>query len=505
MAIDITTNIVYRVKADGTREASKGFDAVAKAADNAALEVVSLGDAGAKSTSLLSKLGDVGRSGLDKLASGLESAKGGVSGMLGGVDSLAKAMAPWNQALELGGKAIKFATEGMDAYAKTSPAAAAAVREIKDEFGKLKDNAMAAVGEITVSVLKPIPNLQQLEEQLKATARAGGDLKKAAEESARAWAFVRSIATGKFIGDALGTNDPWAVTPSGKDAFDAFTKWFNEQKAKQAAAAAKTAPKTDTAGKPMGWSKPSAPAPTMDRFMEQLDLNPKSQQGALSADQVDAAKALNEQLTQAAAATGVFADNTAKVATALETVKGPTLLEKLGLDDPSGWDIAAAGVQAFSSAWASSLEALATSSESTGTIFKRGLGVIVHALADKLAAFSAAEAVEAAAHLALLDFSGAARHGAAAGVYALGAGLAYGAASKLGASGGTVAKPAASGAASAGSASTGSGGSAGSASSGESARPIYVLLGSAFDETTPRQRSVRAKEAVEKALRERDE
>jgi len=57
-----------------------------------------------------------------------------------------------------------------------------------------------------------------------------------------------------------------------------------------------------------------------------------------------------------------------------------------------------------------------------------------------------------------------------------------------------------------GSGASGGASSGGGTSSGEDkSRPIVVVLGSAFDETTPRQRAKSAQAAVDKAIRERDE
>jgi hypothetical protein len=47
--------------------------------------------------------------------------------------------------------------------------------------------------------------------------------------------------------------------------------------------------------------------------------------------------------------------------------------------------------------------------------------------------------------------------------------------------------------------------SSGDGGGGQGERPIYILMGSAYDESTPRMRRVMANDAVEKALRERDE
>jgi hypothetical protein len=100
----------------------------------------------------------------------------------------------------------------------------------------------------------------------------------------------------------------------------------------------------------------------------------------------------------------------------------------------------------------------------------------------------------AAAH-----FKSAALHGAVA--IAAGA-----AASALGAGGGGAPAPASSGGSGSGSGGGSSGGSSVSAPGGErELRPINIIVGEHFTEMSPRMRSQRAQEAVDKALRERDE
>lgn len=117
--------------------------------------------------------------------------------------------------------------------------------------------------------------------------------------------------------------------------------------------------------------------------------------------------------------------------------KGPTLLERLGLNSPDEMDLALTAVQGFTSGLTTALQALGEGTLSAGDAFKKGLGIMVHAIGDKLAAMAAAEAVEGAAMLVTLNPAGA-LHLAAAGLLGAGAVAAYAASSKLGGGGGSA-------------------------------------------------------------------
>lgn len=153
-----------------------------------------------------------GAGSLSKFGDKLKSLGSGIQAGVDRIDDFAKSLAPWNQALELGGKAIKFATEGLDAYAKTSPQAKAEVDALKKEFVDLKDAAMQTFGEIAVALLKPIPSIDKLKEKLQGL-----------DQSFATSAFLGGFAKGKQHGSFLAGDDE-TKDPLGSlgRAFDGF-------------------------------------------------------------------------------------------------------------------------------------------------------------------------------------------------------------------------------------------------------------------------------------------
>jgi hypothetical protein len=71
----------------------------------------------------------------------------------------------------------------------------------------------------------------------------------------------------------------------------------------------------------------------------------------------------------------------------------PTLLQQLGLDDPSAMETAATAAQAFANSYGATMTAIAMSSMTATDAFKVGIGSLVSALGDKLYSFAASEAV----------------------------------------------------------------------------------------------------------------
>jgi hypothetical protein len=163
---------------------------------------------------------------------------------------------------------------------------------------------------------------------------------------------------------------------------------------------------------------------------------------------------------------------------------------------------------AFSEAMGAGYEAIVTGQGGVGAAIKK-------TLADGLMAIGKSSVVEALRQTALgfgalafgsptagMHFKSAAMHGAVA----VAAGLAanqIGTSAQAAASDKAAAEKAkdekAGGGRSGGSVSSGSG------EGGKSERPIYVIVGDQFSQDSPRMRSIRANEAVERALRERDE
>lgn len=159
---------------------------------------------------------------------------------------------------------------------------------------------------------------------------------------------------------------------------------------------------------------------------------------------------------------------------------------------------------AFSDAVGEGYAAIVTGQGSFSAAFKK-------AFADGLLAMGKSSVVSALRETALgvgalaigsptaaIHFKSAALHGAVA--------VAAGAAANALGAGSSAPAPAPSGGSSSGSAGGRTSGGGTVDKPGEkSERPIYILMGSAYDESTPRMRRVMANEAVEKALRERDD
>lgn len=83
----------------------------------------------------------------------------------GGMKSIAGAMTPLNQGLQLAGKVAQFAEAGLDAYAKTSVEAANDVRALKAEIAGWRDTVLEAAGAATVALLRPIESIDKLEKR----------------------------------------------------------------------------------------------------------------------------------------------------------------------------------------------------------------------------------------------------------------------------------------------------------------------------------------------------
>jgi hypothetical protein len=185
--------------------------------------------------------------------------------------------------------------------------------------------------------------------------------------------------------------------------------------------------------------------------------------------------------------------------------EGPTLLQRLGLDDPQPWDMAVATAQAFGTAWETSLKSFGEGSMSAATIFKKGLGAVVGGIGDKLAAMGAAELVEGTAMAFTLNPL-AAGHFAAGAVLSAGAVAAYAAASELNGGGGGANSAAAKPSASGGGSSAGSGRDAngvvdsrGASSSGPD-RYVFINYDDAYSDASPRVREQQVRKKMGKVL-----
>jgi len=105
---------------------------------------------------------------LEKSLNAIKQAGGRLAPEFKALGNLATA---FNQGLELAGKALRFAEEGLDAYAKTSARAAADVRKLTGEFAYYKKVVMEGVGEAAVALGQSAVNFDQAVEAL----RRGGE------------------------------------------------------------------------------------------------------------------------------------------------------------------------------------------------------------------------------------------------------------------------------------------------------------------------------------------
>jgi len=163
-------------------------------------------------------------------------------------------------------------------------------------------------------------------------------------------------------------------------------------------------------------------------------------------------------------------------------------------------------------ALASQYEAIVTGSDLSGKAFKRAVADTLLAIGKQELVLGIKEGAWALGELAYGNLAGAALHGKSSAMHFAAAAAAGVAANSLG----TSAQAAASDKAAADKAKAdeqakkdaerkSKSGASGGGSGSDSARPIIVMLGSGFDETSPRQRAARSREAVERALRERDD
>jgi hypothetical protein len=472
------------------KDYKQGARDVKAASDDTKRAIETIGVQSEQSRGLLERLADAGRKGFESLAAGAQKAKAGTSSFLGGIDSIGKAMAPWNQALELGGKALAAVDAGLEAFSKTSPEAASEVKRLRDDFTGAKDAALAFTGAVVVAATKPLMSLKELETQIRGVTGAFQDAFNASKNGEGMAYLLR----GGFIDDAkkslAGQADPWASTPDIGAGLDAARKQY-EEKLKTDAAKRSAAQKayanrerdvsefvsisgmdqpTDTAGPLLGWSPAG-----QGISPEMLEMN----------DQ------LNDQMR--------------RMSETVASVEGPTLLERLGLQDTEPFTLAIAAVESFGDAWQSSLQAIGEGNMSAAAIFKKGLAAVVKGIGDQLAALAAAELVKGAAAAVLLN-PRAFQHFAAAGIYSGGAIAAYAASSKLGSgggggggggasAGGGTSGVQSSNARGGGTASTGNGGGGGSTTN----HHTTIVFGDPFAMDSPRMRQVSADRLVRQA------
>jgi hypothetical protein len=473
---------------------------------------------------------------LQKLSMGFHGFTDAIGHGVTAVDKFAKGLAPWNQALELGGKAIKFADEAMGEFAKTSPKAAAEVEKVRERFGDLKDSAMSAAGALTVALLKPLPSAEELRKKLVEVAQARenafgdkkDDIDPRLEQQLAKWNSMRggghSALTGKIDNSRIDTNkalgfmgrfndelqgqlavsgikgitdafkeltrvDPWANGPKLEDLFDKVTK--------KSAETSKVI-RLDAQRWKAEWS-----ARAEGNFTSESDINrwfddEKATRRAgtraeLGLDGTAQSMDFGGINTDLSGLRGKVDEGSSRSATLLESAFGP--IEEFDAYRQS-FEALGGTFNAFSEAVAGSYEAVVTGQGSVREAFKSiaasgmlalGKTSVVQALSETALGFGSLALGPIGGASASMHFKSAALH--------TGVAVAAGLAAK-GLGGGGSASTGAGRSASSGSSSAGGRGG----SSGGISERVIVVYGDAFSEDSPRQRQLTAERLVSKAL-----
>ncbi len=420
-----------------------------------------------------------------------------------GIGNVGKVMTPLNQGMNLAGKAIRFATEGLDAYAKTSPKARLEVEKIKNEFGAMKKAVMEATGEMTVALLKPIPSIDELQ---KRTERLNSE-------------WRRFIFTGRFGGGAdavtgfkqvtgavreMFARDTWN-TFSAQDELAKVGKAMDEFREKQKRAREewlKTREVMDILSGLGGSVRRGtgnverARMSTDEQIRAALGFAPTSGLGEKALAnargiEIDEQKLL-EQVTEGALSRFEEQSSRESRFAASQSRRTQSFLEQtLGPIDE--FNVYAEAFNMLGGAVSSALNAWVTGSMSAGEAFKKFISEALAGLSSQMAIEALKHAAYAIGSAAFGDVKGAATHSAAAVAFGAGAAAAAVAAKALG--GGGSAAPTGAGAG----ASASGGGAAGGGSSGQPTQTVtnYIIVGDSWSEDSPRVRQQNAERVVE--------
>lgn len=495
---DIQKNVLVSFKADlgNLDKALAGVEKGLKDGDKAAKEFKA--DLGGVERALTGteKALNSQKSALSRLSagfsSGLKSIGSDLSSGVGAINTFSKALGPWNQAFELGGKAINFASDALDAYAKTSKSAAAEVASLKGTFTDLKNEVLAfaggalvkaknAMGDFmdfaTSSSLKDALRARQFRETLISAAR--GAVGESARNDLRSdW---NKLSSGVF-GDEWGSG----LVGSG---LDAFKKGMDEQK-KALEDQAKAHDKLAASQKQDAIENARWRAEFLEsqRAMQGSNFNDTRYGGTTSDGSVGLGISTG-MLDSNAQISKAFADQRNKPTFTADNDELTKWRENMAIQQEA-LDSLSASFDAFGEAVGAAYEAIVTGSGSVGQAFQK-------MLADGMLALGKSSALEAIRELALgfgslafgplggasasMHFKSAALHGAVA----VGAGLA---AAGLGA--GTPGATSAT----APSAAPASGGASGGSGKGSSTYNVY--LGDPLGEDSYLYRRQRAERAA---------
>lgn len=441
---DITQNVIVAFKKKGDAEAKAAVKDVDREVLKAASGLQSMGD---KAKAAFASVSDNAAKAMESLG---RNAAAGFGAFGTAVKKASEAVAPLNQAIELGGKALRFAEAGLDAYAKTSAGAAKDVNALTTEFKHYRDTVMQNVGALTVELLKPAVAFEEQRKKLLEIGNTpafkilyGNDGKRrdlrdlietnlgpgGVDRLQRAGLITvtkRDDPFGSLQGAFAGFNE---AVREGTDFWDTRGKTFIDDftaRMKEAAKATRGARVstvasltrsggTDTAGPPIGFSTSLGAAAG---FGNESDV--VSEAIARTGARADAF------LTETATRADRFAESaTRRNETFLEGIFGP-------IDEFNAYGTA---FETLSAATNTAMQAWISGSVSLGTAIKKGIGDALGALASQLAVEALKHGAFAIGSAAFGDFAGAGKHAAAAAAFGVGAVAAASAAKKLGGAG----------------------------------------------------------------------
>lgn len=529
---DQLQRVIYRLKTEGADKVASDFTKIEDAAEGVAREAINveqaistIGIQAEATRGRLQRMVDAGGSGFSSLKGTLGQIGGGFTSSLKGLNDMIGRLGPWNQALEVGGKAVKFVDESFDALAAKEPGRRKEIDETRKAFSSLGGSIKQVTAELALFVAD---GWAPAEEALKKAQKITADIRKAygldrGGAAAQGLGFMFNGGLSSAVGNAL--DDGWGggIAPqitagieslgNARKEFEKEQKKLEDQRKKSAAEWAKrdrdvsefvsVGGMDDTAGQARFSADGAARAESAlrDAYGAKASTDQFNAYGALQDEQalldrveMERTMALTKEWRAELEATRASRTG------ALEALFGP--IEEFDAYKQS-FEALGGVFSAFTAGIGAGYEALVTGQGSVigaikataaAGIMARGKQSIIEAASQTALGFGALAigSPTAAAH-----FKSAALHGAVA--IAAGA-----AASALGAgstSGGTA--PAAS-SGTAGGQTAPTSNAIGNNGSKE-LRPITVIIGTEFGEDSTRMKSQRAREAVDKAIRERDD
>lgn len=387
------------------------------------------------------------------------------------MQGVAKTLAPWNQALELAGKAVRFMDESMEAAGKKYPQYADDVRAVTKEFKDLKESVMAASGVIIVEMAKALPSIDQIKKHTEDLQRQWMSLLTTGHSGADPYGAI----TGAWgnLKEALKSNvDYW--NNDGEAFIDKFVAGMKKVgKAKQELTFGMFANVGQTDYDFDWYGKTTSPgsAASMNAQGFAIDEQKLLEQITAGMD----LRSVDEQYRSF---------NAQQSNSKLEQMFGP-------IDEFNAYQEA---FNMLGGAVTSAMDAWIDGSMSAGEAVKKFIGQALKALASQMAIESLKHGAYALGSLAFGDVRGAGQHAAAAAAFGVGAAAAAVAAKSMG--GGAA--PTSAGASAGGSAGGGSS-FAGTAQQGTGER-IIVVMGDSFSRSSPRMQQLDAERTVDLAF-----